>query len=99
MFALPGVTIIELMASFTVNTAAELVIPPYFAVILAVPGVIPLASPPGAIVAIIVSLLLHSALEDMSNVLPLVYVAVAVYCCVLPASTPALTGVTAIDVT
>ena len=68
----------------TVRVIAELVTPESEAVILVVPAVTPVASPPVEMVATLVSELAQFTFEVISAVEPSEYVPVAVNCCVKP---------------
>ena len=85
-------------AAVTVSVTPGLVTLPDAAVMLVVPATTPVASP---LVALIVA---AAVLDDVHTtpvvngaVVPLLYVPVAVYCCVSPAAMLAVAGVTAID--
>jgi hypothetical protein len=68
---------------------------PVVARMLEVPTATPVARPPGVIVATPDEL--HAAVLVRFCVLPLLYVPVAVNCCVLPAAIEGFAGVTAIE--
>ncbi len=92
-----GVTAIDCsVAALTVSVVEPLMVPDT-AVMVVVPIAIPVASPLALIAAVDVALELHVAVAVRFEVLPSLNVPVAVNCCVSPAATDGLTGVTAID--
>ena len=93
-----GVTAIEVnTAAVTVNVADPVIVPEV-AVIVVVPGVRLVASPPLLTVAIAVADEVHVTVLVRVCVVPLLYVPVAVNCCFSPAGTDGDAGVTAIEV-
>ena len=83
--AVPGDTAMEVTVvdDVTVSMAVPVAVPPFWvklAVIVEEPAVIPVASPPAAIVATAVLDELHVTREVMSFVVPLLYVPCAVNC-------------------
>jgi hypothetical protein len=85
-------------AAVTVNVTPGLVNPPDAAVMLVVPAATPVARPlDPLIVAAAVFDDVHTTPVVNGAVVPLLYVPVAVYCCVTPAAMLAVVGVTAID--
>jgi hypothetical protein len=96
--AVAGVTEIEVKtAGITVNVAAPLIVPAV-AVMVAVPGVTPVANPVLFFtVATEVAEELHFAVVVRFCVVPLLYVPVAVNCWVVPAAMDEVAGVTAIE--
>ena len=73
------------------------VTPPMLAVILLVPAVTPAAKPPEPIVAIFVEAESQVTCDVMFCMSPLLYVPVAVNCCVAPAVTEGFDGVMAME--
>jgi hypothetical protein len=83
-------------AAVTVNVAEPWIVPDV-AVIVAVPFATLVASPPPLTVAIVAADEVQVAVLVRFCVVPLLYVPVAVNCCVYPAATDAVPGVTAIE--
>jgi hypothetical protein len=83
-------------AAVTVNVAEPWIVPDV-ALIVAVPFATPVASPPLLTVAIVVADEVQVTVLVRFCVVPLLYVPVAVNCCVYPAATDAVPGVTAIE--
>ena len=84
-------------AGVTVNRAEPLIVPEV-ALMVAVPGATPVANPVLPLtVATDVANELHTAVLVRFCVVPLLYVPVAVNCCVLPTATDDPVGVTAIE--
>jgi hypothetical protein len=93
-----GVTAIDAStAAVTVNVAAPWMVPDV-AVIVAVPFATLVTNPPLLTLATAVADEVHAAVLVRFCVVPLLYVPVAVNCCVYPAATDAVSGVTAIEV-
>jgi hypothetical protein len=93
-----GVTEIEVnTAAVTVNVAEPLVVPD-LAVMVALPCATLVASPPLLTVATDFADDVQVAVLVRFCVVPLLYVPVAVNCCVYPFATDAVPGVTAIEV-
>src|SRR5580658_5307524 len=85
----------------TVRVAVPVTVPtiaPKDAEIVLVPAATPVANPPLVIVAVTVLDEVHVASEVRFCVLPLLYVPVAVNCCVPPTAIEAVAGVTAMEV-
>jgi hypothetical protein len=96
--AVAGVTEIEVStAAVTVSVAAPPIVP-MLAVIVAVPGSTPVASPLLLTVAIELAEEPHLAVPLRFCVLPLLYLPVAVNCWLFPAATEAVAGVTESEV-
>jgi hypothetical protein len=95
--AVPGVTAIEAKTAAVTVNVAELWIVPEVAVIVAVPFATLVASPLLFTVAIVVADEAHVAVPVRFWVVPSLYVPVAMNCCVYPAATDAVPGVTAIE--
>ena len=96
--AVVGVTEIEVnTAAVTVNVAEPLVVPD-LAVMVALPCATLVASPPLLTVATDFADDVQVAVLVRFCVVPLLYVPVAVNCCVYPFATDAVPGVTAIEV-
>jgi hypothetical protein len=95
--AVAGVTAIDFStAAVTVNEAVPLIVPDA-AVMVTLPGITLVDSPVVLTVAIDVDEEVQVAVALKFCVVPLVKVPVAVNCCVLPAATDAVPGVTAMD--
>jgi hypothetical protein len=84
-------------AAVTVSVTPGLVTLPDAAVMLVVPAATPVATPLALIVAVAVLDDVHVTPVVNAAVVPLLYVPVAVYCCVSPAAMLTVVGVTAID--
>src|SRR5277367_4466085 len=98
MLAVAGVTAIDCStAAVTVSVTPGLVTLPDAAVMLVVPAATPVATPLALIVPAAVFDDVQLTPVVNAAVLPLLYVPVAVYCCVSPAAMLAVAGVTAID--
>jgi hypothetical protein len=98
MEAVLGVTAMDAnIAAVTVNVAEPLIVPEA-AVIVVVPSATVVAKPLVLIVAIDVAEEVQVAVFVRFWVVPLLYVPVALYCCVLPAATEAVEGATEIEV-
>ena len=95
--AVPGVTAIEANTAAVTVSVAEPWIVPDVAVIVAVPFPTLVASPPRLTVAIVAADEVQVAVLVKFCVLLSLYVPVAVNCCVYPAATDAVPGVTAIE--
>jgi len=95
---LAGVTAIDTSTGTPTVNVAVAETDPSLAVIVAVPSLTPLASPPAAIVAIVGNEELQLTVPVRFCVLPSLYVPVAVYCCVVPSGIVAFPGVTAREV-
>jgi hypothetical protein len=95
--AAEGATEIDVNTAGVTVSGAEPLIVPDFAVMVTVPEVRLVATPLLLTVAIDVAEELHVALLVRFCVVPLLYVPVALYCCVKPAAMDAEVGVTAIE--
>jgi hypothetical protein len=86
-------------AAVTVSVTPALVNPPDAAVMLVVPAATPVAVPVPVPVIVAAAVFddAHTTPVVNAAVVPLLYVPVAVYCCVSPAAMLAVAGVTAID--
>ncbi len=93
-----GVTEIVVSTGAVTVKVAEPLIVPEAAVIVALPCATLVASPPLLTVAIVVAEEVQVAVVVRVCVVPLLYVPVAANCCVLPAATEAVAGVTEIEV-
>lgn len=101
ILAVAGVTAMELTvfaAAVTVSAAVPAV-PLRDAVIVDEPAAAAVTMPPALMLATEVLELVQVAVEVTSAVKPVLYVAVAVNCCVVPAAMLGDAGVTAMDVT
>jgi hypothetical protein len=96
--ALPGFTTNDTRTgAVTARLAEPVIVPPEVAVIVVTPGSTLAASPPLLTVAIVVADEVQVAVLVRFCVLPSLYVPVAVNCCVYPAATDAVPGVTATE--
>jgi hypothetical protein len=96
--ALPGLTDNETRTGAVTANVAEPVTVPEAAVIVAVPCARLVANPPLLTVAIGVAEEDHVAVPVRFCVVPLLYVPVAINCCVYPAATDVVLGVTEIEI-
>jgi hypothetical protein len=96
--ALPGLTDNDTRTGAVTANVAEPVIVPEVAVIVVIPGVTLVAYPAAPIVATAGTVDAQVAVVVRFCVVPLLYVPVAVNCCVYPFATDAVPGVTAIEV-
>jgi len=95
---LAGVTASETRTGCPTLSVLEAVIEPDVAMIVAVPTPTPTANPPWDTVATLVADELHVTEFVRSRFVPLLYVPVAVNCCVPPAAIAAVLGDTAMEV-
>src|SRR5579859_7619029 len=96
--AVAGVTAMEVTVLAVTVSVAVPVTPLTVAVIGVVPAATPVARPAALTVATVGFALAQIAVAVMLAVVPSLYVAVAVNCCVAPTWTLAVTGITAIEV-
>jgi hypothetical protein len=95
---LARVTASETRTGCPTLSVAEAVIAPDVAVIVAVPIPTPTANPPLEVVATLIADELHVTAFVRSRFVPLLYVPVAVNCCVPPVAIDAVLGATAMEV-
>ena len=95
--ALAGVMAIDFNVAAVTVRAVDPLMPPEVALMVALPAATPVATPPAAMLATPVLVELHVADALRFCVLPLLYVPVAVNCCVRPFASEALAGVTAME--
>ncbi len=94
---LEGVTAIETSAGAVTVKMADPLIVPEVAVMVEVPAATEVANPAALMVAALVAEEVQVTELVILAVVPLAYVPVAVNCCVFPAGTDGLTGVTAME--